>query len=79
LFPRCSFIGNGCAGFKEKTSLDKRTSAKFILGRERFAQISAVEGIKPTAAMKKRAAEFERQGLSPAERRREIIKIYRKG
>lgn len=64
---------------RKKTGSGKRVSAKFVLGRERFAQISAVEGIKPTAAMKKRAAEFDRQGLSPAERRREIIKIYRKG
>jgi len=64
---------------RKKTSSDKRVSSKFVLGRERFAQISAVEGIKPTAAMKKRAAEFERLGLSPAERRREIIKAYRKG
>jgi hypothetical protein len=63
---------------RKKPSL-KRASAKFVLGRERFGQISAVEGIKPTAAMKKRAAEFERQGLFPAERRREIIKIYGKG
>jgi hypothetical protein len=29
--------------------------------------------------MKRRAAEFETKGLSAAERRREIIKIYRKG
>jgi hypothetical protein len=64
---------------RKKTGSDKRISAKFVIGRERFTQISAVEGIKPTAAMKKRAAEFERQGLSPAERRREIIKVYRKG
>jgi hypothetical protein len=64
---------------RKKTDPGKPISAKFVIGRERFAQISAVEGIKPTAAMKKRAAEFERQGLSPAERRREIIKVYRKG
>jgi hypothetical protein len=63
---------------RKKTG-SKRVSDKFVIGRERFAQISAVEGIKPTAAMKKRAAEFERLGLSPAERRREIIKAYRKG
>ncbi len=49
-----------------------------VLGRERFAQIGAVEGIKPTAAMKKRTAEFNRLGVSPAERRRGIIKVYRK-
>ncbi|MGM4924493.1 hypothetical protein AB8A31_16385 [Tardiphaga sp. 804_B3_N1_9] len=64
---------------RKKTGSSKRVPAKFVLGRERFAQISAVEGIKPTAAMKKRVAEFDRQGLSPAERRREIIKAYRKG
>jgi hypothetical protein len=63
---------------RKKTGPSKRISDKFVIGRERFAQISAVEGIKPTAAMKKRAAEFERQGLSPVERRREIIKVYRK-
>jgi len=64
---------------RKKTGSNKRVSAKFVIGRERFTQISAVEGIKLTPAMKKRAAEFERQGLSPAERRREIIKVYRKG
>jgi hypothetical protein len=66
---------------RKKTDPSKRISDKFVIGRERFARISAVEGIKPTAAMKKRAAEFDRQGLSPIERRREIIeiiKVYRK-
>jgi hypothetical protein len=64
---------------RKKSGVNKRISAKFVIGRERFAQISAVEGIKPTATMKKRAAIFEKQGLTPAERRREIIKTYRKG
>jgi hypothetical protein len=64
---------------RKKTSRNKRVSAKFVIGRERFTQISAVEGIKPTAAMRERAAEFDRQGLSAAERRREIIKVHRKG
>jgi hypothetical protein len=64
---------------RTKSGANKRISAKFVIGRERFAQISAVEGIKPTAAMKKRTAIFEKQGLTPDERRRAIIKIYRKG
>ncbi|WP_295849235.1 hypothetical protein [Tardiphaga sp.] len=64
---------------RKKTLASKPASTKFVLGRERFALISAVEGIKPTAAMKKRVAEFDRLGLSPAERRREIINVYRKG
>lgn len=52
--------------------------AGFVIGRERFEKICAAEGIKLTAAMKKRFAEFDRKGLSPAERRREIIKVYGK-
>ena len=50
----------------------------FVLGRERFAKISAVEGLELTEAMRERSAEFDRRGLSSAERRREILKVYRK-
>jgi hypothetical protein len=49
-----------------------------VLGRERFAKISAVEGIEPTPPMRQRAAEFDRQGLSAEQRRRGIIRVYRK-
>lgn len=63
---------------RKKSSAKKRV-AKVVIGRERFAKISAVEGIKPSAAMRKRAAQFDRQGLSAAERRFEIIKAYKKG
>nr|WP_256570616.1 helix-turn-helix transcriptional regulator [Bradyrhizobium sp. CCGUVB1N3] len=52
--------------------------AGFVVGRENFEKICAVEGIKLTAEMKERFAEFDRKGLSPAERRREIIKAYGK-
>jgi hypothetical protein len=38
-----------------------------------------VEGIKLTAAAEKRAADFDRQGLSPAQRRVAILQAYRKG
>jgi hypothetical protein len=62
----------------QKKSSAKRV-AKVTIGRERFAKISAVEGIKLSAAMQKRVAKFDRQGLSAAERRREIIKAYKKG
>jgi hypothetical protein len=63
----------------KKSGSSKRISAKFIIGRERFTQISAIEGIKPTAAMERRTATFEKQGLSDAERRRAIINAHRKG
>jgi hypothetical protein len=49
------------------------------IGRERFAKISAVEGIELNTGMRARAAEFDRGGLTPAKRRRAIIQAYSKG
>jgi len=63
---------------RKKSAANKRIAANLVIGRERFAKISAVEGIKPSSAMKKRVAQFDRDGLSAAERRREIIKAYKK-
>jgi hypothetical protein len=54
-------------------------TAGVVLGRKRFAKISAVEGIELSPAAKKRAAEFERLGLSPKERVRRIIAVHRNG
>ena len=64
---------------RKKSTANKRSPTKVIIGRERFAKICAVEGIKPSAATKKRVARFDRDGLSAAERRRQIIKVYEKG
>ena len=63
---------------RKKPVANKRVTTKLVIGRQRFAKISAVEGIKLTPAMKERTAEFDRRGLSPVERRREIIRLYRK-
>ncbi len=63
---------------RKKSAADKRAAATRVIGRERFAKISAVEGIKLSSAMKKRIAQFDRDGLSAAERRREIVKAYKK-
>jgi hypothetical protein len=49
------------------------------IGRRAFAAISAVEGIRLTAEMKRRAAEFDRKGLTTAERVRAVVAIHRKG
>jgi hypothetical protein len=59
----------------------RRRAAKGVLtlGRERFAKISAVEGIELNADMRARMAEFDRLGMTPAKRRRAIIQVYRKG
>jgi hypothetical protein len=47
--------------------------------QNRFAKISAVEGIALTQEMKKRLAEFDRRNLSAEERRASIIRAHRKG
>ena len=62
----------------------KRPGAKtkkkggFIIGPDSFGKISAVEGIRLTPTMKKRAADAERKGLSAEEFRRTIVRAYRK-
>jgi hypothetical protein len=67
---------------KKRASPPKQAarSAKIglIIGRERFAKISAVEGIELSPEMKRRADEFDRGAVSGAERRRTILRSYRK-
>jgi hypothetical protein len=48
-----------------------------LIGRAEFAKISEVEGVRLTADMKQAIAEFDRQGLSAAERRQAIIDRFR--
>jgi len=50
-----------------------------VIGRARFAKISAVEGIEFTEAMEKRAAEADRKGLTAEGYRRTIERSHRKG
>ena len=52
------------------------TPNAYVLGRDRFAQISAVEGLALSSGMKEDFREFDRQGLSPAERRKELTRKY---
>ncbi len=54
-------------------------SGQFTIGARRFAKISAVEGIVLTEKMRARGAEFDRKGMSAAERREAIIRAHRKG
>jgi hypothetical protein len=64
---------------KHKTSTKKaHRKADIVIGARRFAKISAVEGIVLTREMHAREAEFDRKGLSAEERRRSIIRVYRK-
>ena len=51
----------------------------FVIGRARFAKISAVEEIQLTEVMERRASEAGRKGLKAEEYRRTIERSYRKG
>jgi len=58
---------------KRSASNRNRTATSgVVLGRERFARISAVEGIALTPAMLADLERFDREGLSATERRRAI-------
>jgi hypothetical protein len=50
----------------------------FVIGSSRFRKISAVEGIHFSAEMRGNAALPKSGDLSPEERRKLIIKAYRK-
>jgi hypothetical protein len=53
-----------------------RSTAIFVLGRDRFAHISAVEGIQLNVEMRAAFDRFDREGLSPEERRRAILRRF---
>jgi hypothetical protein len=65
---------------KRGSHINSRGSAAkgLTLGGGWGEKISAVEGIKLSAGAKSRPAEFDRQGLSPGERRKAIVRAYRK-
>jgi hypothetical protein len=64
---------------KQKRTTGKGTKTGFGVGAAGFEKISAVEGIRLSPAMKKRAAEAVSKGLTAEETRREIIRAYCSG
>ena len=70
------------ACYSQRMSKPKQPGTKkkkgFVIGRANFGKISAVEGIRLTPTMKKRATEAERKGLSAEEYRQTIVRSYRK-
>src|SRR3954447_23855869 len=63
---------------KQKHMKEKSHKTGFVVGAADFAKISAVEGIRLSPAMKKRAAEAGSKGLTAEETRKMIIRSYRK-
>ena len=64
---------------QRKSAGNDEKTGRFIVGRERFAKISAVEGIELTDAMKKRADDRRVKRLTADEYRQSIIRSHRKG
>jgi hypothetical protein len=63
----------------KKSSSKKGKAAGFVIGSARFRKISAVEGIVYSTKMKgSTEIEKSRKLLTPEERRKAIIKAYRK-
>lgn len=55
---------------------DGRSHESFTIGRDGFAKISAVEGIRLSREMKEVLRDFDRKGLSDYERGRAIARKY---
>jgi hypothetical protein len=60
----------------KKTS--KRGANGPMLSEKAFAAISAVEGLKMSAASKKRIRALRSRGLTPDEQRAEILRFHRR-
>jgi hypothetical protein len=58
------------------TKSPRRSGTTYTVRRERFAKISAVEGIRTSRRVDQDFREFDKKGLSPAERRRELASKY---
>jgi len=63
----------------KKPATTRDAKSGFTLGREGFAKISAVEGIRLGADMERRFREFDRQELSAGDRRKIIARAFAKG
>ncbi|HMH98979.1 MAG TPA: hypothetical protein VK577_20775 [Bradyrhizobium sp.] len=64
---------------KQKNLAKGTKAGRFVLGSDRFAKISEVEGIRLTDAMKRRSREAQAKGLTAEEHRRTILRSHRKG
>jgi hypothetical protein len=59
-----------------KAKTPRRTSGTYTLGRSGFAKISEVEGIATSPSLERDFQDFDRKGLSAADRRRALVRKY---
>lgn len=68
---------SGTLGTMSKRSPQKpKPAAARVIGAKTFAAIAAVEGLRLSAASKKRIATLRASELSPDERRAEVLRAY---
>jgi hypothetical protein len=58
------------------SNISQKEKSGYIIGRDAFAKISAVEGIYLTKEIRKDFQMFEEKGLSPKDRRDALSKKY---
>ena len=63
---------------KNKTMTRDAKSGQFTIGLEASSYISRIEGLYLTKKMRAMFSSFEKQGLSPAARRKIIMDLYAK-
>lgn len=63
---------------KSNRNPPKTIKAGLVLGLSGFAKISAVEGVKLKASSGRMFAKFEKEGLSPQQRRKAIADKHAK-
>jgi hypothetical protein len=78
MMPKHSRIGKIVRATTSNKAAKPVKAKTLTLGLVGFAKISAVEGIKLRSSTKKMFADFDRRGLSPAERRRAIFEKHAK-
>lgn len=61
---------------KAKKKTRSASTARVTIGRDAFDKISAIEGMNLTPAMKRTFKELDKQGLTPAQRRKALIAKY---
>lgn len=60
----------------QRTKKASRETGSRVLGARVFAAISAIEGLKLTAAGKRRLDLMDERKLTPDERRAEVLRAY---
>jgi hypothetical protein len=59
-----------------KTDSGKRSPQGYTIGRQAFAKISAVDGLRTSSRVEDDFRSFEKRGLPASERRKRLVRKY---